>query len=416
MTLSPADIDNLEHDTTASARKTLLVDESGVNIGTTSNALDVNIASGSSAGTEYTEGATDTTITGTAVLGEAPSDTLKPLQLTASTNLKISIEEDSVGIGGGTQYNTNVAYQDADTGTLALTIRDDALTTLTEIDGDYSTLRVDSTGRLWSNVSNTVIVDATGQGDVPITLGGEVVSASQSGTWNVTNISGTVALPTGASTLAEQQSQTTQLTTIAGDTTSIQTAVELIDDAIYTDGTGTPSKGVAIMGTDGTNPQLVSVDSSGNLQVEVLTMPSTIVTATNLDIRDLTSVSDSVEVLQATHNNLNANANLQISDTDVSATNPVFVASEKSSSAGTSTGVTVGTGSTTVLASNANRKVAIIVNDSDEVIYLKYGTTAVGSSGIRLNSEGGSIREENYTGIITGICASGSKIVTVTEL
>lgn len=39
----------------------------------------------------------------------------------------------------------------------------------------------------------------------------DVVPASQSGTWNVTNVSGTVSLPTGASTLAEQQTQTTSL-------------------------------------------------------------------------------------------------------------------------------------------------------------------------------------------------------------
>lgn len=49
------------------------------------------------------------------------------------------------------------------------------------------------------------------------------------------------------------------------------------------------------------------------------------VDAVDLDIRDLTSASDSVAVLQATHDNLNANVNLQVSDTDVSATNPVPV-------------------------------------------------------------------------------------------
>lgn len=37
-------------------------------------------------------------------------------------------------------------------------------------------------------------------------------------------------LPTGASTLAEQQSQTTHLATIAGDTTAIETAVQIMDD------------------------------------------------------------------------------------------------------------------------------------------------------------------------------------------
>lgn len=48
------------------------------------------------------------------------------------------------------------------------------------------------------------------------------------------------------------------------------TALQLIDDAVYTDGTGTPSKGLAVMGTDGTNPQLISVDSSGNVQVDIV--------------------------------------------------------------------------------------------------------------------------------------------------
>lgn len=98
--------------------------------------------------------------------------------------------------GGGTQYATNVAYADGNIGTLALTIRDDALSTLTEADGDYSGLRVTSTGALWTTFTNTSI------------------AATQSGTWNVTNISGTVSLPTGAATLAEQQTQTTALGTI----------------------------------------------------------------------------------------------------------------------------------------------------------------------------------------------------------
>lgn len=103
-----------------------------------------------------------------------------------------------------------------------------------------------------------------------------------------------------------------------------------------------------------------------------------------------------------------------LTNTTVSGT--VNVSSEKATSAGTSTGVSVGATSTTVLASNSSRKAAIIVNDSDEVVYLKYGTGATSNSGIRLNASGGLVREEMYTGIITGICASGSKTVTVTEM
>jgi hypothetical protein len=58
------------------------------------------------------------------------------------------------------------------------------------------------------------------------------------------------------------------------------TALQLIDDTVYTDGTGTPSKAIGIAGTDGTNPQIVKTDASGELQVDVLSMPTTTVTGT----------------------------------------------------------------------------------------------------------------------------------------
>jgi hypothetical protein len=56
-------------------------------------------------------------------------------------------------------------------------------------------------------------------------------------------------------------------------------------------------------------------DNSGSLTVD----------AVDLDIRDLDSAQDSVEVLQATHDSLNANANLQVGDADVDNANPVPV-------------------------------------------------------------------------------------------
>lgn len=77
---------------------------------------------------------------------------------------------------------------------------------------------------------------------------------------------------------------------------------------------------------------------------------------------------------------------------------------------------TVGTSSGTILAANTNRITATLVNDSDTVIYIYKGSTAVSGSGIRLNSSGGAIIIDDYTGIITGICASSSKNVTVCEV
>lgn len=54
-------------------------DGSGTAITSTGGALDVNIASGASAGTEYTEGAVDASITGTAAMWEDAGNTLVPI-------------------------------------------------------------------------------------------------------------------------------------------------------------------------------------------------------------------------------------------------------------------------------------------------------------------------------------------------
>lgn len=49
------------------------------------------------------------------------------------------------------------------------------------------------------------------------------IPASQSGTWNITNVSGTVSLPTGAATSAKQDTMITSLGNIDTDTTTIAT-------------------------------------------------------------------------------------------------------------------------------------------------------------------------------------------------
>lgn len=49
----------------------------------------------------------------------------------------------------------------SDTGLVALAVRDDALTTLTAIDGDYERLRVDSTGALWVRAAGLATDDTT---------------------------------------------------------------------------------------------------------------------------------------------------------------------------------------------------------------------------------------------------------------
>jgi len=77
--------------------------------------------------------------------------------------------------------------------------------------------------------------------------------------------------------------------------------------------------------------------------------------------------------------------------------------------------VTAAVTSTQVAAANADRIKIIMTNDSNETVYVAYGTAAVLNRGVRLNASGGSLVEENWTGAINVISTSGSKIVTFIE-
>lgn len=70
----------------ANANRKLLVDSDGRLL------VAATVSGGSS--TEYTEGATDTTLTGVVAMTEGPSDTATPLQTDASKNLKVTTKTD----------------------------------------------------------------------------------------------------------------------------------------------------------------------------------------------------------------------------------------------------------------------------------------------------------------------------------
>ena len=83
---------------------------------------------------------------------------------------------------------------------------------------------------------------------------------------------------------------------------------------------------------------------------------------------------------------------------------------------------TVGAVATVVpsVAANASRKYLLLINDSDETIYIRMGAQAALNTGIRLNAAGGSYEMAQhlgnlYAGAIYAICTSGSKKLLVTE-
>lgn len=92
--------------------------------------------------------------------------------------------------------------------------------------------------------------------------------------------------PAGNLTLADHATETTQLLN--------KTALQLLDDAVSTTGSAVPAKGYQVTGTDGTNARALKTDSSGELQIDVLSsaLPSGAATETTLD-----AVKTSVETI-----------------------------------------------------------------------------------------------------------------------
>lgn len=129
----------------------------------------------------------------------------------------------------------DAAASSGDTGIAALTVRQDTIASSTSADGDYQHAKSDSVGRLYVNASGVAVPITDNSGSITVDNAGTfAVQAAQSGTWNVTNISGTVSLPTGAATAAKQPalgtagSASTDVISIQG--IAAMTAVQIADN------------------------------------------------------------------------------------------------------------------------------------------------------------------------------------------
>lgn len=285
------------------------------------DALNVSICDGSGnqitsfgGGTQYTEGDTDASITGTALMWEDAGNTL--VAASAAKPLPVDIQDSTVAVTqSGTWNVTNVsgtvslptgASTSANQSTIIghLDGVEGLLTTIDADTGNVATSTSSIDGKITACDTGSVTIAALpneGQQtmansiSVAIASNQSAVPASQSGTWNVTNVSGTVSLPTGASTLAEQQSQTTSL--------------QLLDDTVATTAAAIPTKGIAVSGTDGTNARVLKTDASGELQIDVLTLPNVTIgaaipTGDNAIGRvKLTDGTDVADILDLTNSN-----------------------------------------------------------------------------------------------------------------
>lgn len=221
----------------------------------------------------------------------------------------------------------DAAHVDGDAGVMSLAVRRDANTSLVGLDGDYAPLQVNADGSLKVAITagagsgGTALADkaAFTEGSTSHTPIGGVfnetitadptedqaaavrITAKRAIHANLRNVAGTevgtaaapvrvdptgtttqpvsaasLPLPTGAATLAEQQTQTT--------------ALQLLDDTVATDGAAAPTKGLMLAGTDGTNAQTVKVDTAGELQVDVLTLPALVAGTANIGDVDVLTV------------------------------------------------------------------------------------------------------------------------------
>lgn len=222
------------------------------------------------------------------------------LDYTNSNPLAVRLTDtngDYVGAGAGTQYTEDAAAAADPIGTQIISRRRDTLSaTEVSLDGDVIAVNATNKGELYvKHVDAIPVTDNSGSLTVDnaalsVTGGGVEASAlrvtlanDSTGVLSVDDNGGSLTvdaaslpLPTGAATLAEQQTQTT--------------ALQLIDDTVATDGAAAPTKGLMLAGTDGTNAQTVKVDTAGELQVDVLTLPALVAGTANIGDVDVLTV------------------------------------------------------------------------------------------------------------------------------
>jgi len=107
----------------------------------------------------------------------------------------------------------------------------------------------------------------------PVPVSG-TVAATQSGTWNINNVSGTVSLPTGAATSSNQTNGTQKSQIVDGSGTVVgpdQTIagtnyLPVVLAASATSGAAVVVRSIQVAGSDGTNAQTLSTDATGKLK------------------------------------------------------------------------------------------------------------------------------------------------------
>jgi len=203
--------------------------------------LLVNVKAGGASGGTSSGFGSSFPASGTAVgAKDSTGANMAALNLDASGNLKVNVA--AGGASGGTSSSFGAAIPgtgtaagfsdgtnmqlarvfDGDTGAgtqydLGVLLKTPASGGAVDIGVSGQPLRIDPTGTTTQPVSGTVTVTQGTAANLNATVSG-TVTANQGGTWNITNISGTVSLPTGAATSANQPTNASLGSTTSGQT------------------------------------------------------------------------------------------------------------------------------------------------------------------------------------------------------
>jgi len=269
-------------------------------------------------------------------------DVLSIVPGTAATNLGKAVDS----VAGAT-----------DTGVMALAVRDDALATLTPVDGDYTQLRVTSQGRLWTSATIDAALPAGTNAIGSIT--NTTFASTQSGTWTVGLSAGSAAIGTveiGATSLAALETisaaQSGTWTVQPGNTANTTPWLTRLSD-----GTNSVAIKAASTAAAAADPALVVAISPNNtVPVSIASVPSHAVTNAGTFAVQVTSAPTTA-----------------VTGTFWQATQPVSIAALPALATGTNTIGAVNQGTAAVVANSWYMKLSDGTN----------GPVAVKAAGIR---------------------------------
>jgi hypothetical protein len=335
------------------------------------------------------------------------------------------------GSSAGAQYNEDDPHTSGDAGQLVLGVRSDAGGTLSSANGDYTPLSIDATGNLRTSFGGSLPAGTNNIGDVDVltlpslpagtnnigdvdvlTLPALPTGANTIG--SISNISGTISLPTGAATAAKQPalgtagSASSDVLTIQG--IASMTALKVDGSAVtqpvsaaslpLPSGASTAAKQPAL-GTAGTAASDVitvqGIASMTALKVDgsAVTQP---VSAASLPLPSGAATS----ALQTT-----GNTSLGSIDTSTSGLNAKFG----------SLGQKAMAGSAPVVLASDQSAISVKLQDGSGSSVTKGQTTASGSLPVVLASDQSAVQTKaalNTTGSGSAAAATVSTVITLT--